>query len=122
VVCNDPAGLGCKRGLHNLPVLQTRSRDCNNRLTQAIRVGQGAGVLASPVFERIAQPTRTPDGRRAPASTSPRLPRSAERCTLSTGISAASRPPPHSGARPELNLSRSPKLWTIVKPLALGDR
>jgi hypothetical protein len=66
-VCNDPADLGCKRGLDNLPVLQARSRDCNDRLMHAIRVGQGAGVLASPVFERIAQPTRTPDGRRAPA-------------------------------------------------------
>jgi hypothetical protein len=66
-VCNDPADLGCKRGLDNLPGLRARSRDCNARLMQAIRVGQGAGVLASPVFERIAQPTRTRDGRRAPA-------------------------------------------------------
>ncbi len=33
----------------------------------AIRVGQGAGCLASPAFERIAQPTLTEDGRRAPA-------------------------------------------------------
>jgi hypothetical protein len=66
-VCNDPADLGCKRGLDNLPELQARSRDCNDRLMHAIRVGQGAGVLASPVFERIAQPTLTQDGRRAPA-------------------------------------------------------
>ncbi len=66
-VCNDPADLGCKRGLDNLPELQARSRDCNARLMQAIRVGQGAGVLASPAFERIAQPTLTEDGRRAPA-------------------------------------------------------
>ncbi len=66
-VCNDPADLGCKRGLDNLPGLQARSRDCNARLMQAIRVGQGAGVLASPAFERIAQPTLTQDGRRAPA-------------------------------------------------------
>jgi hypothetical protein len=35
-------------------------------LLDAERVGQGA-VLASPVFERIAQPTLTNDGRRAPA-------------------------------------------------------
>jgi len=67
VVCNDPADLGCKRGLDNLAELQARSRDCNDRLMHAIRVGQGAGVLASPVFERIAQLTLTQDGRRAPA-------------------------------------------------------
>ena len=66
-VCNDPADLGCKRGLDNLGQLQARARDCNARLMQAIRVGQGAGCLASPVFERIAQPTLTTDGRRAPA-------------------------------------------------------
>ena len=66
-VCNDPAGLGCKRGLDNLDELQARARDCNARLMQAIRAGQGAGCLASPVFERIAQPTLTEDGRRAPA-------------------------------------------------------
>jgi hypothetical protein len=66
-VCNDPADLGCRRGLDNLPELQARSRDCNARLMHAIRVGQGAGVLASPAFERIAQPTLTEDGRRAPA-------------------------------------------------------
>jgi hypothetical protein len=66
-VCNDPADLGCKRSLEHLGELQARARDCNARLMQAIRVGQGAGCLASPVFERIAQPTLTRDGRRAPA-------------------------------------------------------
>jgi hypothetical protein len=66
-VCNDPADLGCRRGLDNLPGLRAKSADCNDRLMHAIRVGQGAGVLASPAFERIAQPTLTEDGRRAPA-------------------------------------------------------
>jgi hypothetical protein len=66
-VCNDPADLGCNRGLEHLGELQARARDCNARLMQAIRTGQGAGCLASPVFERIAQPTFTEDGRRAPA-------------------------------------------------------
>jgi hypothetical protein len=66
-VCNDPADLGCRRGLDNLRELQARARDCNARLMQAIRVGQGSGCLASPAFERIAQPTLTEDGRRAPA-------------------------------------------------------
>jgi hypothetical protein len=66
-VCNDPADLGCKRGLDNLPELQARARDCNARLMHAIRAGQGSGCLASPAFERIAQPTLTQDGRRAPA-------------------------------------------------------
>ena len=66
-VCNDAADLGCRRGLDHLAELQARARDCNARLMQAIRVGQGAGCLASPVFERIAQPTLTTDGRRAPA-------------------------------------------------------
>jgi hypothetical protein len=66
-VCNDPADLGCKRALEHLGELQARARDCNARLMQAIRVGQGAGCLASPAFERIAQPTLTEDGRKAPA-------------------------------------------------------
>jgi len=58
-VCNDPADLGCKRSLEHLGELQARARDCNARLMQAIRAGQGAGCLASPAFERIAQPTLT---------------------------------------------------------------
>lgn len=66
-VCNDPADLGCKRGLDNLAEIQARARDCNARLMQAIHAGQGSGCLASPAFERIAQPTLTRDGRRAPA-------------------------------------------------------
>jgi hypothetical protein len=67
VVCNDPADLGCRRGLEHLEILQARARACNARLMHAITVGQGAGCLASPAFERIAQPTVTHDGRRAPA-------------------------------------------------------
>ena len=66
-VCNDPADLGCKRSIAHLGELQARARDCNARLMQAIRVGQGAGCLASPAFERLTQPTLTKDGRRAPA-------------------------------------------------------
>jgi hypothetical protein len=66
-VCNDPADLGCKRGLDNIGLIQARARDCNARLMQAIHAGQGSGCLASPAFERIAQPTLTKDGRRAPA-------------------------------------------------------
>ena len=42
------------------------SRAINTALLDTERVGQGC-VLASPAFERIAQPTLTEDGRRAPA-------------------------------------------------------
>jgi hypothetical protein len=65
-VVNDPYDLGCQRRLHNLPDLQTRARAANHRLLDTERVGQGC-VLASPAFERIAHPTTTVDGRRAPA-------------------------------------------------------
>ena len=65
-VINDPYDLGCQRRLHNLPELQTRARAANRRLLDTERVGQGC-VLASPAFERIAHPTTTVDGRRAPA-------------------------------------------------------
>ena len=65
-VVNDAYDLGSQRLLHNLDDLQTKARACNHRLLDAERVGQGA-VLASPVFERIAQPTVTDDGSRAPA-------------------------------------------------------
>jgi hypothetical protein len=43
-----------------------RARAVNTALLDTERVGQGC-VLASPAFERIAQPTLTEDGRRAPA-------------------------------------------------------
>ena len=65
-VVNDPADLGCQRRLPNLDQLQARARTANRRLLDTERVGQGC-VLASPAFERIAHPTLTADGRRAPA-------------------------------------------------------
>jgi hypothetical protein len=65
-VINAPNDLGCQRRLHNLDQLQTKARACNRRLMEAERVGQGC-VLASPAFERIAHPTVTTEGRRAPA-------------------------------------------------------
>ena len=65
-VVNDPGDLGCLRRLHHLNELQSRARAVNRRLLDTERVGQGC-VLASPAFERIAQPTLTEDGRRAPA-------------------------------------------------------
>ncbi|MDQ7908771.1 hypothetical protein RB614_29990, partial [Phytohabitans sp. ZYX-F-186] len=43
-----------------------KARDVNRRLLDTIRVGQGC-VLASPAIERVAQPTLTEDGKRAPA-------------------------------------------------------
>jgi hypothetical protein len=65
-VINDTYDLGCQRRLHNLPELQTKARAVNHRLLDTERVGQGC-VLASPAFERIAHPTVTAEGRRAPA-------------------------------------------------------
>lgn len=65
-VVNDTYDLGCQRRLHNLPELQTKARTINARLLDTQRVGQGC-VLASPAFERIAHPTVTTEGRRAPA-------------------------------------------------------
>ena len=65
-VINDPGDLGCLRRLQHLDELQSRARAVNTTLLDTERVGQGC-VLASPAFERIAQPTLTEDGRRAPA-------------------------------------------------------
>ena len=65
-VINDPEDLGCRRRLQHLDELQTRARAINTTLLDTERVGQGC-VLASPAFERIARPTSTEDGRRAPA-------------------------------------------------------
>jgi hypothetical protein len=65
-VVNDPYDLGVQRRLHNLPELQSKARAANRRLLDTERVGQGC-VLASPAFERIAHPTISMDGRRAPA-------------------------------------------------------
>jgi hypothetical protein len=64
-VVNDTLDLGVKRRLIHLPELQRKARDVNRRLLDHEHVGQGC-VLASPAFERIAQPSVT-DGRRAPA-------------------------------------------------------
>jgi hypothetical protein len=65
-VVNDPYDLGCQPRLRNLGELQARARTANRRLLDTQRVGQGC-VLASPAFERIARPTLTAEGRRAPA-------------------------------------------------------
>jgi hypothetical protein len=65
-VINAPNDLGCQRRLRNLDELQAKARACNRRLLHAERVGQGC-VFASPAFERIARPTVTAEGRRAPA-------------------------------------------------------
>ena len=65
-VINDPGDLGCLRRLAHLDELQARARAVNTALLDTERVGQGC-VLASPAFERIARPTLTEDGRRAPA-------------------------------------------------------
>ena len=65
-VINDAYDIGCQRLLPNLDNVQTRARAINQRLLDTERVGQGT-MLASPAFERIAQPTVTDDGRRAPA-------------------------------------------------------
>ncbi|HEY1440788.1 MAG TPA: hypothetical protein VGF65_08105 [Mycobacterium sp.] len=65
-VINSPNDLRCQRRLVHLDELQARARALNRRLLDTERVGQGC-VLASPAFERIARPTLTEDGRRAPA-------------------------------------------------------
>jgi hypothetical protein len=65
-VVNDAYDLRCQRRLPNLEALQAKARDANRRLLDTERVGQGC-ILASPAFERIAHPTTTVDGRRAPA-------------------------------------------------------
>jgi hypothetical protein len=65
-VVNSPTDLRCLRRLQNLDELQAKGRDVNRRMLNTERVGQGC-VLASPAFERVALPTLTADGRRAPA-------------------------------------------------------
>jgi hypothetical protein len=65
-VINDPEDLSCRRRLHHLDELQARARAVNTTLLDTERVGQGC-LLASPAFERIARPTLTEEGRRAPA-------------------------------------------------------
>jgi hypothetical protein len=63
---DSPDDLRCHRRLEHLGELQTKARDINSRLLDTERVGQGC-VLASPAFERVALPTLTADGKRAPA-------------------------------------------------------
>jgi hypothetical protein len=65
-VINSPDDLACHRRLQHLDELQAKARAVNARLLDTERVGQGC-VLASPAFERVAQPTLTEDGRRSPA-------------------------------------------------------
>src|SRR5664280_1100859 len=65
-VINSPTDVRCLRRLQNLNELQAKGRDVNARMLNTERVGQSC-VLASPAFERVALPTFTADGRRAPA-------------------------------------------------------
>ena len=65
-VINSPTDLRIGRRLHNLGELQDAGRAINDRLLHTERAGQGC-VLANPVFERIAHPSVTTDGRRATA-------------------------------------------------------
>jgi hypothetical protein len=65
-VVNSPTDLRCLRRLQHLEELQAKGRDVNARMLNTERVGQGC-VLASPAFERVALPTLTADGSRAPA-------------------------------------------------------
>jgi hypothetical protein len=64
-VINSPTDLGVLRRLEHLDELQAKARDVNRRLLDYEHVGQGC-VLASPAFERVAQPSLM-DGQRAPA-------------------------------------------------------
>ena len=66
-VINSPGDLGCKRGLEHLDELAAKARACNARLMDAVLAGQGSGILANPVIERIAHPTTDAAGRRVPA-------------------------------------------------------
>src|SRR5215468_636217 len=65
-VINSPDDLGCRRRLAHLDELQWKARAINTTLLDTERVGQGC-VRASPAVERIARPTLTEDGSRAPA-------------------------------------------------------
>ncbi len=65
-VINDAYDIGVLRRLEHFGELTAKARDVNGRLLQTMRAGQDC-VLASPAIERVAQPTLTEDGRRAPA-------------------------------------------------------
>jgi hypothetical protein len=65
-VINDAYDIGVLRRIEHFDELTAKARDVNGRLLQTMRAGQDC-VLASPAIERVAQPTLTEDGRRAPA-------------------------------------------------------
>jgi len=65
-VINDAYDIGVLRRLEHFGELTAKARDVNRRVMQTMRAGQDC-VLASPAIERVAQPTLTEDGRRAPA-------------------------------------------------------
>ena len=65
-VINDAYDIGVLRRLEHFGELTAKARDVNRRMLQTMRAGQDC-VLASPAIERVAQPTLTEDGRRAPA-------------------------------------------------------
>ena len=65
-VINSPGDLGCKRSLEHLDELSAKARACNARLMDAVMAGQGSGILANPVIERIAHPTSDEAGRLNP--------------------------------------------------------
>jgi hypothetical protein len=65
-VINDAYDIGVLRRIEHFDELVTKARDANHRLLDTIRVGQDC-VLAHPAIERIAHPTLTAAGRRAPA-------------------------------------------------------
>ena len=65
-VINDAYDISVLRRLEHFGELTAKAGDVNRRLLQTMRAGQDC-VLASPAIERVAQPTLTEDGRRAPA-------------------------------------------------------
>jgi len=65
-VINDACDIGVLRRIEHFGELTAKARDVNGRVMQTMRAGQDC-VLASPAIERVAQPTLTEDGRRAPA-------------------------------------------------------
>ena len=65
-VINDACDIGVLRRIEHFGELTATARDVNGRMLQTMRAGQDC-VLASPAIERVAQPTLTGDGRRAPA-------------------------------------------------------
>jgi len=65
-VINDAYDIGVLRRIEHFGELTAKARDVNGRMLQTMRAGQDC-VLASPAIERVAQPTLTEDGRRAPA-------------------------------------------------------